>query len=79
MIHVLLIIMGLLALNKMYDYNHMWEKAQDYPGVLPQDVKSRLHKTERDVYAFSCCFMVWFYIWRMYKLISEYNKLKNEE
>ena len=27
MIHVLLIIAGILALNKMYEYNHAWETA----------------------------------------------------
>ena len=28
MIHVLLIIAGIMALNKMYEYNHQWETAQ---------------------------------------------------
>jgi hypothetical protein len=78
LINLIVGVFGLVAAlkyNEMVDYHDV---ADDVVGALPMDIKGRKHKAERDFYLFMMSFAVWVYIWRLYKIMSTYQKISRE-
>jgi hypothetical protein len=77
-IHLFVGVFGVIAglkYNEMVNYD---SKHDGMVGSLPLDIKGRKHKAERDFYLFMMVFAIWIYIWRLYKIMSTYQKLSRD-